>query len=166
MSHNLLKHPYRPADASSETSLSVNNSGCVKCATNKVGKYSCCARGGAWFKNCGDVGDTKFDHTWTEGIEACKSLITVVSVESPVEDILRHVGTMVYPLNSAHTQNTNYQQTDKYRVGIVSNVGPTDCQDYVRLVKVVVCVCFYVSFYTCRYIRIVSFLYIFIDSDK
>ena len=47
---------------------------CPKCvATKSSGERSCCARGGAWFKNCGDVGDTKFDHTWAEGIQACKS---------------------------------------------------------------------------------------------
>ena len=46
---------------------------CPKCATNKASKRSCCARGGAWFKNCGDSGNTKFDHTWAEGIQACKS---------------------------------------------------------------------------------------------
>ena len=47
---------------------------CLECGTiKKSGKRSCCARGGAWFKNCGDVGDTKSDHTWAEGIQACKS---------------------------------------------------------------------------------------------
>ena len=46
---------------------------CPKCGTTKKsGKLSCCARDGAWFKNCGDAGDKKFDHTWVEGIEACK----------------------------------------------------------------------------------------------
>ena len=49
-------------------------SACTKCGTiKKSGKRSCCARGGAWFKNCGDAGDTKFDHTWVQGIQACKS---------------------------------------------------------------------------------------------
>ena len=51
-----------------------DSKGCGKCArTKKSGKNSCCARGGAWFKNCGDAGDMKFDHTWAEGIQACKS---------------------------------------------------------------------------------------------
>ena len=39
----------------------------------KSDKRSCCARGGAWFKNCGDADETKFDHTWLEGIQACRS---------------------------------------------------------------------------------------------
>ena len=47
---------------------------CPKCVKiNKSGKRSCCARGGAWFKTCGDVIDTQFRHTWAEGIQACKS---------------------------------------------------------------------------------------------
>ena len=53
------------------SAVSSNSSGCGKCATNRAGKLSCCAPGGAWFKNCGDADDTQFDHTWTDGIEAC-----------------------------------------------------------------------------------------------
>ena len=34
---------------------------------------SCCGRGGSWFKNCGGGGNTKFQHTWYEGIQACKT---------------------------------------------------------------------------------------------
>ena len=44
---------------------------CRKCGTEKSGKPSCCGPDGAWFKNCGDVGDTRFDHTWSEGIRTC-----------------------------------------------------------------------------------------------
>ena len=47
---------------------------CPKCGTSKKsGKRSCCARGGAWFKNCGDEDDLKFEHTWFQGIQACES---------------------------------------------------------------------------------------------
>ena len=46
---------------------------CPKCGTNeKSGKRSCCVRGGAWFSNCGDPGDSEFDHTWNEGRQACQ----------------------------------------------------------------------------------------------
>ena len=34
---------------------------------------SCCGRGGSWFKNCGSSGNTKLQHTWYEGIQACKA---------------------------------------------------------------------------------------------
>ena len=46
---------------------------CPKCGTNKAGKISCCARGGSWFQNCGEFGDSKFDHTWGDGIQSCQS---------------------------------------------------------------------------------------------
>ena len=47
---------------------------CLKCGTiAKSGKSSCCARGGSWFKNCGSAGNAKLDHTWSEGIRACKT---------------------------------------------------------------------------------------------
>ena len=45
---------------------------CSKCVTNKAGKSTCCARGGSWFQKCGDPGDSKFEHTWAEGLLACK----------------------------------------------------------------------------------------------
>ena len=57
------------------------SSGCAKCGTIKnSAKHSCCARGGSWFKNCGNPGDSKFDHTWVEGIEACASVPTTKSL--------------------------------------------------------------------------------------
>ena len=46
---------------------------CRKCGTmNNFGKRSCCARNATWFKKCGDAGDSNFDHTWAEGVAACK----------------------------------------------------------------------------------------------
>ena len=47
---------------------------CPKCATiEKSGKFSCCGRDGSWFKNCGGAGNTKLEHTWQDGIRACKA---------------------------------------------------------------------------------------------
>ena len=56
-------------------SVAIVGSTCPKCGIiKKSGKLSCCALGGAWFKQCGDDdGDAYLDHTWAEGIEACKS---------------------------------------------------------------------------------------------
>ena len=46
---------------------------CPICGTfRKSGRFSCCAPGGAWFKNCGGLGIKKFDHRWSEGLKACK----------------------------------------------------------------------------------------------
>ena len=50
----------------------------------KFDKVGCCVRDGVWFKNCGDVGGihtyTKFDHTWVEDIQSCKSQLETVTV--------------------------------------------------------------------------------------
>ena len=44
---------------------------CPKCGLNQFQKRTCCGSGGTWFGKCGDNGDPNFDHTWTEGIQAC-----------------------------------------------------------------------------------------------
>ena len=43
---------------------------CTKCMPGKEG-LTCCGWGGSWFKKCGDDGDTKFEHTWGEGLAVC-----------------------------------------------------------------------------------------------
>ena len=45
---------------------------CPKCGViKKSGKLSCCAPGGIWKRQCGNPGDPKFEHTWTEDISVC-----------------------------------------------------------------------------------------------
>ena len=47
---------------------------CPECGTmGNSGKASCCGRGGSWFGKCGSVGNANLDHTWDEGIRACKA---------------------------------------------------------------------------------------------
>ena len=63
----------RIESANMASTSAISGNGCPMCATlKKSGKSSCCGPGGAWFKNCGNPGDSKFGHTWFEGIEACK----------------------------------------------------------------------------------------------
>ena len=55
--------------------MAILSSICLKCGViAKSGKTSCCGRSGSWFGNCGSVGNVKLDHTWYEGIQACKTL--------------------------------------------------------------------------------------------
>ena len=61
-----------PAVTTARPAISRAKTVCLKCGTKKSGKLSCCARGGTWFQNCGDPGDSKFEHTWNEGINACR----------------------------------------------------------------------------------------------
>merc|ERR1719460_3223804 len=59
----------------SPPSTTIPSSECSKCGyIKKSGQFSCCVRGGAWFKNCGNPGDSKFDHTWLQGLHACKKI--------------------------------------------------------------------------------------------
>ena len=110
---------------------------CARCATNKAGKRSCCARGGAWFKKCGDVGGTQFDHTWVEGMQACKSVM--LPVESPVSHHVEDLRVIVFPLRTAQPQNSTQLEGEIFRpVMSMSNVGSTDSKD--GLGKIVVCI--------------------------
>ena len=69
---------YIPLPLGVATTVATIVAECSACAViNKSGKYSCCARGGAWFNNCGRAGDTTFGHTWTEGLKACKSVASL-----------------------------------------------------------------------------------------
>ena len=59
----------KPASTSTPAIASV----CTKCGTfKKSGRVSCCAPGGAWYNNCGGVGDSTVDHRWLEGVDVCK----------------------------------------------------------------------------------------------
>ena len=58
---------------------------CSKCGTfAKSGRVSCCAPGGAWFKNCGGAANKNVDHRWFEGVQACKckSMADVMSIDA------------------------------------------------------------------------------------
>merc|ERR1719201_917096 len=56
---------------------------CSRCGTfRKSGRVSCCAPGGAWFKNCGGLGNRNVDHRWSEGVKACKSATTTTTIRS------------------------------------------------------------------------------------
>merc|ERR1712224_1191878 len=64
------------------TSVTTANTPCPKCGTfGKSGRVSCCAPGGAWFKNCGGASNRNVGHRWFEGVEACK-LVTTTTTRS------------------------------------------------------------------------------------
>merc|ERR1712032_1777544 len=51
---------------------------CLKCGMfKKSGRSSCCAPGGAWFKNCGGARNKNVGHKWFEGVAACKRTTTI-----------------------------------------------------------------------------------------
>ena len=123
----------------------TSTNGCRKCGiSKKSGERSCCARGGAWFKNCGDARNTLFDHTWSDGIQACKGLATTVSVKSPPQVMLRHVEVIVHPLKTPPRHATQ-QHTNIYLPGSISNLATTDSADSIGLAKVTVCIWLFFS---------------------
>ena len=129
--------PHPPSDASTATGVSMlSSNGCSKCGiTKKSGKRSCCARGGSWFNNCGDAGDMQFDHTWAEGIQACKR--TSVSIELSLQVIRHRVGFISYPVNTTQPRNVT-QQKAKARSGCMSKDGTTSFEDCFRLTNAAV----------------------------
>ena len=135
------------AEAPTATSALVSSSkGCPKCGTiKKSGKLSCCARGGAWFKQCGDVGDSSFGHTWVEGMQACKS------VKSPQAMLSREEST-THPLNISSTalQHPTHQRTNIYHPVSVSDAVHTDSTGYLSVAKIFTCAStFYFSIISC-----------------
>ena len=57
-----------------QSNVTTITSACAKCGTSKKsGKLSCCAPAGSWFEKCGNPGNSNFDHTWDEGVQACRS---------------------------------------------------------------------------------------------
>ena len=121
----------------------VNSSSeCFKCGTTKrTGKLSCCAHGGAWFKNCGDAGDTAFDHTWAEGIQACKSYVSAVSVEPPLQAVLHHAGNNNHPTNTAESEKGSPQQTRSHPPDSIFDASDRNFRDCVQIVQVLACIC-------------------------
>ena len=141
-----------------------SSSECPTCGTNsKDGRRSCCARGGAWFKKCGNAGDVKFAHTWAQGMKACTGVVSSVPVKGPLQVVLRQMGNIidhpsnttqsrngarqqgdiVYPLGTARPQNVTPQQTDTstYRDGFVSSAGTMDSKDCVGVSKIAIWIC-------------------------
>ena len=97
---------------------------CSKCVTNKAGKSTCCARGGSWFQKCGGPGDSKFDHTWAEGIEACKCTMVYIWWDTNI-CVLGHIAridcmSFIDPLNMCTTTATR-------TVGTTSIPAPITC---------------------------------------
>ena len=142
----VLRGVYQRIYAEISTTRSVvavsSSNGCPKCATSKKSaKLSCCARGGAWFKNCGNVGDAQFDHTWAEGVQVCKPSI---SMDLP---LLRHVGVIDHPVNMTQSRNVTPQWTNIHAADGIFVGSNTACTDCVGLTKVVVytCVSFTIS---------------------
>ena len=83
----------------------------------------------AWFKNCGDGGDTTFDHTWAEGIQACKGFVSSRLADPSLRVI------------PSHPQNASQRQTNRYRAVSMANAGVQDCAECFGSPKIIVFIC-------------------------
>ena len=111
---------------------------CDKCTTTKAGKLSCCARGGAWFKNCGDVGETDFEHTWAEGIQACKTFVTLPSGQSPLLHTLDSVGVSG---DADRSRDRDDKKMNIYPSDGINNVATNDIENCFVLPIIVTITC-------------------------
>ena len=88
---------------------------CPRCGSiKKSGKPSCCGRGGSWFKKCGGAGNAKLQHTWHEGIQACKARSQSKAV-------------IAQELNGAPQKDTDSSQgagNTNYKVAILATKTP------------------------------------------
>ena len=113
------------ASISNPTTGAGTTLGCPKCGSFTSGKRSCCAPGGAWFEQCGGPGDSKFEHTWFEGIQACGSPIP--STPGPA------VATMPLPCDQASDFDGDNDfgggQTCKSLAGVLVPRSTAECDE-------------------------------------
>ena len=119
-------------EAPTTTSVSgVSTKECSKCGSmKKSGKLSCCARGGAWYGNCGDAWDSNVDHTWLEGMQACtgSSLFS-----SKAQVLIRHE-----QLNATSEENGLQQKIIDFTDDRTASVGTAKCKGFCSLLKVAI----------------------------
>ena len=130
------------------TRLSVASSSneCPMCAKIKQsGKFSCCARGGAWFNKCGDADDTKFAHTWAQGIQACTDFPSFMPFESLLKVKFHNVGALHTAQSRKVTQKTAKFYHHGSTIDTVTETIDFDDSDGVTETFVWVCVLCIVS---------------------
>ena len=109
---------------------------CPKCGIIKKSSISsCCARGGAWFRKCGDAGNLNFDHTWGEGIQACKARASSLMVEVREQDLLE--GMIDQTINWTNLQNADQQHGNVYLSAKAVDVSTADNPDYLKLAGII-----------------------------
>ena len=129
---------YVPTEAPERTTVpTVASKECPKCGTiKKSGKLSCCGRGGTWFRKCGAVGDTNFDNTWVEGINACDSFANPYLTQALAR--ARHDRTTSQSTSTTEQRHAAEQDVGIYRPSNLSDSDAADCKEHAFLAKIVV----------------------------
>ena len=126
---------------STTTSVPMTSSAseCPRCGVaKKSGRQSCCFRGGAWFKNCGDENDKKFNHTWTEGAQACRGYESEFSVKSPLIISLHRAEVRPYTKNVTQLRSVYQPMNISHSRDISSDGGMRSNVCVCSLVKLVI----------------------------
>ena len=90
----LLSCFYRCQSTTPAGTRMVIVSACPRCGTiGKSGTLSCCGRGGSWFKLCGVGSNAKLQHTWYEGMQACKARLKSKTATGHQVNIVQQKGT-------------------------------------------------------------------------
>ena len=120
-------------------SPAISRGECSKCTASKAGKQSCCSPGGAWFKKCGDAGDVRFDHTWTEGIQACKDMVVPSAVNSRAMSLVEAIA---YPLKTVQSsESTHHRMINISHPGVMPDGGTSGFETSVGFTRIVVFNC-------------------------
>ena len=105
---------------------------CTECGTMRNGKRSCCGSGGAWFNKCGNPDDLEFDHTWSEGIEACSTEVASTTMAEPIDSTPRNTVPTLPCEQASDFIGSNFidaGQTCASVVGWMLPVSPEECDD-------------------------------------
>ena len=119
--------------STSEVTATTIPAVCPKCAVNKKsGKHSCCTSGGAWFNNCGTSGNSNSEHTWLEGLQACKDVARLFSVKAEANFFV------IKQTNSTQLSNDVEQQIVDHTPVAAHDVPTANSRDNNRLSYIVV----------------------------
>ena len=121
---------------------------CPKCAAiKKSGKLSCCAPGGTWFQNCGTSRNSDVDHTWVEGVQACKHVVSLFLGMSKSQITLINQTTNTQPLNDVEQKTIGSSLTSTF-VSMYYDTPAGSCKnnDYVSNNVVFISILFIVCF--------------------
>ena len=120
------------------TESTAPNRACPKCAAiKKSGKFSCCARGGAWFKNCGMFVTKNVDHTWVEGVQACRGFSGSSSGAKLRSQVILHHEKTQSQQNVTRDRSGTQQHIPHSIDDDMSDADTTDCEGCHSLAKII-----------------------------
>ena len=108
---------------------------CSECGFLKyTGVRSCCANGGAWFDKCGNPGNSNFEHTWFDGIQACAGRVRSFSRDANLQSMSRQDIAITQLKDTLSKQNVISQAT----INNKSDIHNSDCAVYNRFTSIVI----------------------------